>query len=191
MKLILGLGNVGAQYAQTRHNLGFMITDELARLLGATWAPESKFKADIATATLNTPDGPQKLLLAKPTTMMNLSGESARHILDFYKLDPADVWAIFDDVDVPFGRLRLRVGGSGSGHQGVNSLIQHLGPGFTRVKAGISLNDRTREPSEVYVLKPFRPDERDQLPQLIVAAAGLIQSQLELPEPEQATFALL
>jgi PTH1 family peptidyl-tRNA hydrolase len=190
MKLILGLGNIGAQYATTRHNYGFMIVDELARNLDADWSHESKFKADIATATLDTPTGPLKLILARPATMMNLSGEAARRIMDFYKLSPSDVWAIFDDVDVPFGRLRLRMGGSGSGHQGVNSLIQHLGPNFTRVKAGISLNDRTLEPSEVYVLRPFNPEEREQLPHAIAAAASLLRHQLTLGEPEQSTFNL-
>jgi PTH1 family peptidyl-tRNA hydrolase len=191
MKLILGLGNIGSQYANTRHNFGFMIVDELARNLQTPWSPESKFKAEIATATVDAPAGPLKLILAKPTTMMNLSGEAARAIMDFYKLEPTDVWTVFDDVDVPFGRMRIRTGGSSSGHQGVSSLIRHLGPDFTRIKAGISLNDRTREPSEVYVLKPFSPQEREQLPQAITAAATLIQHQLELPAPDQTTFELL
>jgi PTH1 family peptidyl-tRNA hydrolase len=91
MKLILGLGNIGAQYAATRHNIGFMVLDELARNLGATWRTEAKLKADVATTELNG----HKLLLAKPHTMMNLSGEAARRLMDFYKLEAADVWAIF------------------------------------------------------------------------------------------------
>jgi PTH1 family peptidyl-tRNA hydrolase len=186
MKLILGLGNIGAQYAATRHNIGFMVLDELARNLGATWRTEAKLKADVATTELNG----HKLLLAKPHTMMNLSGEAARRLMDFYKLEAADVWAIFDDVDVPFGRLRLRTGGSGSGHQGVNSLIRHLGPEFVRVKVGISLNDRAKEPSEVYVLKPFSPEERPQLPQLIAAAATVLEQQLTLDQPGETTFQL-
>ena len=88
--------------------------------------------------------------------MMNLSGEAVQRLMQFYKIAPADVWAVFDDVDVPFGRLRLRAGGGTSGgHQGVNSLIRHIGPDFLRARVGISLNDRTRESSEEYVLKPF------------------------------------
>jgi peptidyl-tRNA hydrolase, PTH1 family len=188
MKLIIGLGNIGARYAHTRHNIGFMVADQLAANLGATWKHEAKFKTDLAETTM--PDG-TRLLLAKPHTMMNLSGEAAQKIAAFYKIDPADVWAIFDEIDVPFGRLRLRSSGSGGGHQGVNSLIQHLGPSFVRVRVGISLNDRTTEPSEVYVLKPFTPEEQSKLPQLIQATTIIMQAQILLETPEESTFDLI
>jgi len=187
MKLLLGLGNIGTQYTRTRHNFGFMIVDQLAVNLGATWRTEAKFKADIAESQL----AGERLILAKPHTMMNLSGEAAQAIMQFYKISPPDVWAVFDDVDTPFGRLRLRVGGGGSGHQGVNSLIRHLGSDFVRVKAGISLNDRLVEPSEVYVLKPFKPDEQAQLPTIIEHAAAIIQQQLTATTPAETTSDLL
>lgn len=188
MKLLLGLGNVGAQYARTRHNIGFMVVDQLAQDLGATWRTESKFKADITEATL--PDG-QKVILAKPHTMMNLSGEAAQRIIQFYKLQPTDVWVVFDELDVPFGRLRIRLGGSGGGHQGVNSLMQHIGDKFLRARVGISLNNRAIEPSEVYVLKPFNPDEQTQLPAVITNAAAVLRDQLNLETPTESTFELL
>ncbi|MDB5178869.1 MAG: peptidyl-tRNA hydrolase [Patescibacteria group bacterium] len=187
MKLVVGLGNIGAQYARTRHNIGFMVADQLAANLEVSWKLESKLKAEIATASL---DG-EKILLAKPQTMMNLSGEAVQRIVQFYKLTPEDIWAVFDELDVPFGRLRIRRGGSGGGHQGVNSLIQHTGADFLRLRTGISLNDRAQESSEVYVLRGFNPDEREQLPKLITNAAKLIQDQLVRDAPEESTFDLL
>ena len=187
MKLIAGLGNIGAQYAATRHNIGFMIVDELAHQHAAQWSTDTKHKAEIATITQNG----EKILLVKPQTMMNLSGEAIGSLMRFYKLSGSDVWLVFDDVDVPFGKLRLRVTGSAGGHQGVRSAIAHIGPDFTRVRIGISLNDRSREPSEIYVLKPFNPDEREQLPGIIHAAAQTIQDQLSTASPEEITISLL
>jgi PTH1 family peptidyl-tRNA hydrolase len=184
MKLIVGLGNIGDQYARTRHNIGFMVVDQLAQDLRAdSWHLESKFKAAVTRSG--------DILLLKPHTMMNLSGEAVQKIMQFYKIAQGDVWAIFDDVDVPFGKLRLRSGGGTSGgHQGVNSLIHNIGPNFVRARVGISLNDRTRESSEEYVLKPFNPDEREQLPDVINVAASTIASQLQREQPEEATFTL-
>jgi PTH1 family peptidyl-tRNA hydrolase len=187
VKLIVGLGNVGATYTNTRHNIGFMIADQLARDLDATWKTESKFKAEIAPTELNG----QKIILTKPHTLMNLSGEAVQRIMQFYKIPPTDVWAIFDELDVPFGRFRIRHGGGGGGHQGVNSLIQHIGADFVRFRTGISLNNRAKEPSEVYVLKPFASEEREHLPKLIAGAAELIRKQLAREKPEESTFSLL
>ncbi len=188
MKLVVGLGNIGARYAHTRHNIGFMVADRLAASLSATWKPEPKLKSDVATASL---DGEQ-IVLAKPQNMMNLSGEAIQRLLQHYKLTPADVWVIFDDVDVPFGRLRLRTDGiSGSGHQGVNSTIAHIGNKFMRVKVGISLNDRSVEPSEVYVLKSFNEEEQAKLPQVIATSAAVVLQQLAHPSPQDTTFELI
>lgn len=187
MKLIIGLGNPGPQYARTRHNVGFMIADRLAETLGVTWKTESKLKSEVAAAEL----AGEKVILVKPQTFMNLSGEAAQRIMQFYKLAPSDVWVIYDDVDVPFGRLRLRTGGSSSGHQGVKSIIQHIGPNFVRARVGISLNDRSKESSEEYVLKPFNAEEREQLPRAIETAASTITDQFAQEAPEETTFDLL
>lgn len=186
MKLIVGLGNVGAQYAKTRHNIGFMVIDALAVRTGATWKSESKFKAEVAETTI----GSERVLLAKPHTMMNLSGETVQKISQFYKLTPTDIWVLYDDVDVPFGRLRLRQGGS-SGQQGVRSIMQHIGDDFIRVRLGISLNDRTVEPSEVYVLKPFKPEEAKELPYVLTRAIDIIADQAAQAEPTEVTVDLL
>jgi peptidyl-tRNA hydrolase, PTH1 family len=188
MKLIVGLGNIGPQYAQTRHNIGFMIADELAKRLHADWRTESKFQAAIAE---NQSDAGEKYLLTKPHTMMNLSGEAVQKLMQFYKIAPADVWVVCDDLDTPFGKLCIRSGGSSGGHQGLASLIEHIGTGFTRVRVGISMNDRTREPSEIYVLRPFNSDEQTQLSTLINAAATILEHQLTLDAPDESTFNLL
>ena len=209
MKLIVGLGNIGKRYERTRHNIGFMVVDELAKKLQtasiaeynasgigrvaaptdvAEWKTEAKLKADIAKITL----GYDKIILAKPSTMMNGSGAAIQRIMQFYKIAPADVWVIFDDLDMPFGKLRLRTNGtSGSGHQGVNSTIANIGSNFVRVKVGISMNDRTREPSEVYVLRSFDTHEHPHLPKIVMNAAGIITTQLQLETPADTTFDLL
>lgn len=180
MILIVGLGNPGTKYAHTRHNIGFMVVDQMAHVANAEFAPELKCKALIAR------DG--NTLYAKPQTFMNLSGESVRAIMQFYRIAPDDVWVIFDDVDVPFGRLRIRLDGT-SGHQGIRSIIGQIGTVFRRVRVGISLNDRAKEPSEEYVLKPFNPEEREQLPWIIERAAAVVMQQLDA-EPTEATFDL-
>lgn len=175
MKLIVGLGNPGSQYARTRHNLGFVVTDALAAQLGVSFKATDALKASVAESK------DRSLIIAKPSTFMNLSGEAVQRIMQKYKIAPADVIVVFDDVDVPFGRLRVRVGGSSGGHQGVSSIIRSVGDQFLRVKVGISLNDRAVEPSEVYVLKPFNETEQKRLPQVAQAAAAIV---LELATTE-------
>lgn len=187
MKLIIGLGNVGSRYARTRHNIGFMVVDEMAARHEATWKLDSKLRAEIATLEI---DG-EKVILAKPQTMMNISGEAAQRIMQKYKLAPEAVWAVYDDVDTPFGRMRVRHGSSSGGHQGVRSLAQHIGEDFLRIKIGISLNDRAVEPSEVYVLKPFNPAEQDNLPAVVTRAAEIIFACIGEEEVSDETTELL
>ncbi len=202
MKLVVGLGNVGKRYAHTRHNIGFMVVDELlrhfksgpdtadnAKIYGlkiADWKLEPKLQAEVAKIELTG----DEIILAKPQTMMNLSGEAVQRLMQKYRLKPADVWVLYDDVDVNFGRLRLRQGAT-SGQQGIRSITSAIGQNFVHARLGISLNDRTVEPSEVYVLKPFNPEEQTKLPKLITSAASLIQAQLQLETPEESTFDLL
>lgn len=209
MKLIVGLGNIGKRYQATRHNIGFMVIDELAKNLQQSavgeyhangagkiampnttpdWKNEARLQAEIAKIEFTD----DKIILAKPQTMMNGSGNAIQRIMQFYKIAPADVWVIFDDVDLPFGRLRLRTSGqSGSGHQGVNSTIANIGSKFVRVKVGISMNDRATEPSEVYVLRQFNETEQPQIPKLVGEAAHIVKAQLKLEAPEDTTFSLL
>lgn len=171
MKLVVGLGNPGSQYAKTRHNIGFMVVEQLAaNLTASAWKLDKKMNAELAEVTLED----EKIILAKPQTYMNRSGESIQKIMQFYKIDTNSVFIIFDDLDTPFGKLKIRPAGSSGGHQGINSTIAHIGQSFVRVRIGISLNDRAVEPSEVYVLKPFNAVEQAKLPLLIAASAEAV-----------------
>lgn len=187
MILIIGLGNVGSRYARTRHNIGFMVVDELAKRNDATWKLEGKLKAEIATFEI---DG-EKVILAKPQTMMNISGEAAQRIMQKYKVTPEAVWAVYDDVDTPFGRMRVRHGSSSGGHQGVRSLVQHIGEDFLRIKMGISLNDRSVEQSEVYVLRAFNEAEQAALPAITTRSSEIITAYLSADEVGDETTELI
>jgi PTH1 family peptidyl-tRNA hydrolase len=187
MKLVVGLGNPGSQYAKTRHNIGFMIAEELAHTQGAKWKSDKKMQAEMTEFSLNG----EKIILAKPQTFMNLSGESIQKIMQFYKISPNDVWVVFDDVDVPFGKLKLRQEGSAGGHNGVKSTISCIGQDFIRVRIGISLNDRAVEPSEVYVLKPFKPEEQKELPFITSVAASYILDKISADEIIEESSSLL
>jgi PTH1 family peptidyl-tRNA hydrolase len=187
MKLIVGLGNVGAQYAPTRHNIGFMVLDHIAQEHSAAWHNEPRLRADMADFSIKG----EKILLAKPSTMMNLSGLSVRQIMQFYKLSPSDIWVVHDDLDVPFGRLRLRTSGASGGHQGINSILQHVGNSFYRVRVGISMNDRATEAAEVYVLSRFKSDEAVHLPQIASRAGRIVIDALAADTAPDTTYDLL
>ena len=133
MKLFVGLGNPGAEYAKTKHNVGFMLADKLAEKLAAdNW--REKFNALVAETFL---DG-EKILIVKPQTFMNLSGEAVAPIMNFYKICAEDLIVAHDDMDLPLGMIRLRPKGSGGGHHGIESIIRHLGEeNFPRVRIGV------------------------------------------------------
>src|SRR5699024_9468062 len=122
MKLIFGLGNPGKKYENTRHNIGFIALDRLAENLGLTFN-RTKFNAVYAEGNIGT----EKVSLAKPQTFMNLSGESVQAWIDYYDVTEEDIVVIYDDMDLPVGKIRLRVKGSSGGHNGMKSIIQHLG----------------------------------------------------------------
>jgi PTH1 family peptidyl-tRNA hydrolase len=152
--LIVGLGNPGKQYASTRHNVGWMVLDELARRHNLSFDKSEK-KALTASGLI----GGRKVLLAKPQTYMNLSGEAVRGLVDFYKIDLANLLVISDDLDIPLGTLRLRQSGSAGGQGGLRNIIQHLGTNeFNRVRFGIGRPPGKMNPKD-YVLQDFRGDE--------------------------------
>lgn len=133
MKLVVGLGNPGKQYESTKHNIGFMVIDAIADAVNHTpWKEEQK--AEVCSFTV---DG-EKVLLVKPQTFMNLSGESIGPLMRYYKITPDDVYCIYDDMDLPVGKLRIRPNGSSGGHNGIKSLIAHIGTEkFPRFRVGI------------------------------------------------------
>lgn len=133
MRLIVGLGNPGVRYERTRHNLGFMVADQIARTLGAQFEKE-QHHATTATASWRG----RRALLAKPLTFMNRSGEAVRPLAHYYKIEPADILVVYDDLALPPGRLRMRRSGSAGGHNGVRSIIDCLGvESFARLRIGI------------------------------------------------------
>ena len=133
MKLVVGLGNPGPQYRDTPHNLGFRVADTLA----ARWRVETNWRVDWDAMWVKSGPGPSAVLLLKPQTYMNLSGPAVRQAADYFQIEPADVLAVVDDAALPLGRLRARRGGSAGGHNGLKSLIQHLGTEFPRLRIGV------------------------------------------------------
>ncbi len=168
--LIAGLGNPGAKYETSRHNVGFMVVDVLARRWGAPGFRE-KFKGEYAKVQL---DGEQVVLL-KPMTYMNLSGESAQPAMHFFKAPLGQMIAVHDELDLPFGVVRLKVGGGAAGHNGLRSLIAQCGgPDFLRCRVGIGRPQKGRP--ESYVLSDFDPLERASLGDVLELAADLVET---------------
>ena len=133
-KLIVGLGNPGERYFETKHNIGFMLVDQLAKKWNLTFSHDKIFQADIASTFVNG----KKIYLVKPTTFMNESGKAVQALLAYYGLEIDDLLVIYDDLDMEVGKIRLRAKGSAGGHNGIKSIINHLGSQtFNRVKIGI------------------------------------------------------
>lgn len=162
MKLIVGLGNPGEQYRTSRHNLGFLVLDQLAGQYGISLQKRA-FDAFLGKGRA----GSVAIILAKPQTYMNLSGNAVQKLVEYFKIDVENLIIIHDDLDLPFQTLRLKKGGGDGGHKGLASIIQHLGsPDFLRVRIGIGKPIR-KTMVESYVLAPFSEDETIVLPRLI------------------------
>ncbi|MFK8186619.1 MAG: aminoacyl-tRNA hydrolase [Phormidesmis sp.] len=160
-RLIVGLGNPGAKYDRTRHNIGFEVIDALAKSFPGVSMAENKRFQGIAGELRS---GGERIVLLKPTTYMNKSGQSVRAVLDWYKLDATEVLVVYDDMDLPTGRLRLRLSGGAGGHNGMKSIISHLGTkDFPRLRVGIGATDKSgdRDGAVVsHVLGRFAPADR-------------------------------
>ncbi len=175
MKLIVGLGNPGFAYEQTRHNIGFMVIDKLNRELplGAPPAWNRDEKKNVLTVKMG------DLMLAKPQTFMNGSGYAVKALVDFYKLTPADVWVIHDDMDLPIGKIKIRAKGASAGHRGVASVIESLGTdAFVRFRLGIG---RGVKHSSVisFVLSRFHRDEAGAFKHLIKNGTDAVRMALD------------
>src|SRR5258708_39207108 len=156
MKLVVGLGNPGLQYEHTRHNVGFRVVDKFAAKMGWKWT-ERRARAILASGTVGT----EKVILAKPITFMNLSGEAVGELVRWYKLQPEDVLVVCDDLDLPVGKVRLRSKGSAAGHNGLEDIIHHLHTNaFPRLRVGIGHPSNTRMSGKDYVLSIPGNDER-------------------------------
>ncbi len=180
--LVIGLGNPGPQYATTRHNVGFMVADLLAARIGAPFTVHKKSGAEIVTGRL----GGRPVVLAKPRTYMNESGRHVGPLAKFYSVPPGDVIVLHDELDIAFGRIRLKLGGGEGGHNGLRSLVNALGTkDFQRVRIGIGRPPGRKDPA-AFVLEPFNATERDEVPTICEQAADATELLLELGvEPAQ------
>ena len=171
MTIVVGLGNPGRRYQGTRHNIGFAVADEVAR------RQQAEFEHGRSNAlTARRGRGPDSLLVVKPLTMMNLSGEAVAGLAGFYKVDPAAVLVVADDVNLPLGRLRLRARGTAGGHNGFRSIIGCLGTGeFPRLRVGVGRGDPRRDLAD-HVLARFDDDEREEVEQAIARAADAVET---------------
>lgn len=169
MKLIVGLGNPGEKYAQTRHNVGWLVVDELARRAGGSWRKDGE--AEICEVRLGAVPG-EKVLLVRPQTFMNTSGKAVWPLMSFYKLEGEQLLVVQDDLDSPFGLLRFRLGGRHGGQNGVRDIIARLGyDHFPRLKIGISRPPAGRDPAD-WVLSKWRDEERETLAELVRLGVG-------------------
>jgi len=170
MKLIIGLGNYDEQYTNTRHNAGFAVVTAFASAHNMDWQPKDKFKADIAETTL----GGEKVIVVKPRTYYNLSGDAALAVKQFYKIDNANILVVHDELALPFGTLRTRIGGSDAGNNGLKSIIATVGPDVARVRIGIANDLLERQPAADFVLGRFTADEQSKMPDIKKHALELI-----------------
>ena len=174
MKLLIGLGNIGDKYCFTRHNVGFMVVDKIALENNLPFKEDKKLKSFITKFRYNNED----VILAKPTTFMNLSGDAAIAIMNYYKIDIKDVLIIYDDLSLELGRLRFRANGSDGGHNGIKSIIKHVGtPNFDRLKVGIG--PQPPIPSESFVLQNFSKDQSETLKEVLKRAISAIEYYLD------------
>jgi len=166
-KLIVGLGNPGSQYEETRHNAGFFLVDEVAYRNGGNFAPEKKFQGEVARALI----GARDIRLLKPATFMNLSGESVQAVASFFRIDASEILVAHDELDLPPGTVRLKKGGGHGGHNGLRDIIRHIGKDFWRIRLGIGHPGSASQVSS-FVLKRAPVSELDLLKKSIDAVMG-------------------
>jgi PTH1 family peptidyl-tRNA hydrolase len=169
LNLVVGLGNPGSRYARTRHNVGFQVVERLASRAG-TSAERKLFGALVADAVV----GGKKSLLALPQQFMNLSGQPTASIMGFYKVPVSEVVVVHDDMDLPFGRLRVRVGGGHGGHNGIRDIQRLVGNDFVRVRVGVGRPPPPMEAAD-YVLATWTAEETPQLAAVVDAAADAVE----------------
>ena len=170
MKLIAGLGNIGDKYCFTRHNAGFMVLDKLALDNNFSFREENKLKCFLAKSG--------DIIYIKPTTFMNLSGEAVRAVMDYYKINVKDILIVYDDIALDLGRIRFRANGSDGGHNGIKSIIKHVGTKeFDRLKIGIG--PQPNIPSENFVLQNFPKEQLEELKEILNRADEAIEFYLK------------
>lgn len=173
-KLVVGLGNPGKEYERTRHNIGFAALDRLAEKLDCSFRRKWRFSAEIAEAVAGEAG---KVVLAKPRTYMNRSGAAVSALLNWLKIEPAQLLVVVDDADLPLGQIRLRAAGGSGGHNGLRSIIETLGGNedFARLRVGIGRNAPAGSDITGHVLGKFAPQERELAEQAVAIAVEAIE----------------
>lgn len=167
--LIVGLGNPGKKYENTRHNIGYMCVDDFANTLEfPDWSEKKDLKSMVSSHTL----GNVRVVVGKPMTYMNLSGEAVQKMAHFYKVPISSIVVVHDELDIAFGQIRIRTGGSDAGNNGIKSIIQHLGPEFGRIRVGIGAD--TKMDSTAFVLAKFNKDEQAHLSALTQEVSSML-----------------
>ena len=167
MHLIVGLGNIGEKYQLTRHNIGFMVIDEITKNLSTSNIQKSNFHSTLEKSSYD--------LFSKPTTYMNNSGMAVQAIKEYYKLEMEDIIVIHDDIDLPFGTVKFKIGGGHGGHNGLRSIDAHIGKEYTRVRIGVG---KPQDKADVanYVLNNFSKEELNKLPDIIAHTMNAIKA---------------
>ena len=167
MHLIVGLGNIGEKYQLTRHNIGFMVIDEITKNLSTSNIQKSNFHSTLEKSAYD--------LYSKPTTYMNNSGMAVQAIKEYYKLEMEDIIVIHDDIDLPFGTVKFKIGGGHGGHNGLRSIDAHIGKEYTRVRIGVG---KPQDKADVanYVLNNFSKEELNKLPDIIAHTMNAIKA---------------
>jgi PTH1 family peptidyl-tRNA hydrolase len=175
--LVVGLGNPGPTYAGTRHNVGYLVVEELARRIGGSWRSHKTGRADVVEGRLGAPGTPgPRVVLARARCYMNESGGPVKALATFYKVPPDHIIAIHDELDIDFGTLRSKLGGGDNGHNGLKSMRSSLGTGdFYRVRAGIGRPPGRQAPAD-FVLSGYSSTERKELPFQVDTAADAVES---------------
>ena len=175
--LVMGIGNAGPAYATTRHNVGFFVTDVLGERMSGRWRPHKSRRADVIEGRLGSPPG-TRVVLGRGRGYMNESGGPVSTLLAFYKIPPERLVVVQDEIDLPVGALRIKLGGGDNGHNGVRSIRGALGTGdFYRVRIGVGRPTGRQSPKD-YVLKPFRKEERAEIDISVERAADAVESLL-------------
>lgn len=180
--LLVGLGNIGKEYDNTRHNAGFLCIDDFVNKTDEMedWVEKKNLKCLMSTGRL----GETRVIAIKPATFMNLSGEAARAVASFYKIPESFTVVLHDELDIDFGQIRLRLGGTSAGHNGIKSVSQLLGENYGRIRIGIGPKKPARLKSEDYVLQKWSPEQESQLPNLLKEVNAILSEYIyggELP----------
>ena len=168
--LVVGLGNIGSEFENTRHNVGFACVDQFVDSDDfEKWVDKKDLGCLVSSGNI----ADTRVIVSKPTTLMNNSGQAVQKIAHFYKIPASSVLVVHDELDVPFGQIRMRLGGGAAGHNGIKSLVQHIGEGFNRIRIGIGSEEQEGRDSADFVLSKFNKTEQSKIPLIIREVCSL------------------